>query len=114
MPAAASLSRRLPLADDAPGSETDMNLHFPNPSRSFDETRNRVRFWGYDKSIEVSFFVEKDAMHLLDASLTDGVEAAFLKAFDAARQRIETAAEKAYRRDSNRSHNVSLFAADFH
>ena len=90
-----------------------MSLHFPNPSRSFDETRNRVRFWGYDQSIEVSFFVEEDAMRLLDAALRGAPEAAFLKVFDAMRARIEKVAGSVYRRERGRSHSVSLHAADF-
>ena len=40
-------------------------LSFPNFSRSFDETRNRVRFWGYDSAIEISFFVEAAAVQKL-------------------------------------------------
>ena len=42
-----------------------MKLVFPNPCRSFDESENRVRFWGYDRSIEVSFFVEAAALKRL-------------------------------------------------
>jgi len=34
-----------------------MTLQFPNHSRSYDRTRQAVRFWGYDTSIEYSFFV---------------------------------------------------------
>lgn len=40
-----------------------MKLTFPNPSRSFDESGKRVRFWGYDRAIEVSFFVEAEALN---------------------------------------------------
>lgn len=32
-----------------------MALSFPNPSRSYDESRHCVRFWGYDETREVSF-----------------------------------------------------------
>ena len=35
-------------------------VNFPNPSRSFDATSNNVRFWGYDRSIEISFLIETD------------------------------------------------------
>ena len=40
-----------------------MRLSFPNPSRSFDAGSSRVRFWGYDSTIEISFFVEVDALN---------------------------------------------------
>ncbi|MEJ2396510.1 MAG: DUF1488 family protein [Candidatus Thiodiazotropha sp.] len=39
-----------------------MALNFPNPSRSFDASKNRVTFWGYDSVIEISFSVEGDAL----------------------------------------------------
>ena len=39
-----------------------MSLAFPNPSRSFDEVRNAVRFIGHDGMFEVPFFVEADAL----------------------------------------------------
>ncbi len=44
-----------------------MTLNFPNPSRSFDASKNRVTFWGYDSVIEISFSVEGDAMHFLQS-----------------------------------------------
>ena len=37
-------------------------LNFPNPSRSYDETGHGVRFWGYDQTFEISFFVEEGAL----------------------------------------------------
>lgn len=39
-----------------------MTLAFPNSSCSFDETRNAVRFSGYDGMFEVPFFVESGAL----------------------------------------------------
>jgi len=42
-----------------------MRLSFPNPSRSFDASRNRICFWGYDSTIEISFFIEADALKWL-------------------------------------------------
>lgn len=72
-----------------------MKLNFPNPSRSFDVNKNRVEFWGYDNVIEVSFSVEVDALKKLCPEMID-VEAGFLKAFDAARKRIEAVAEKVH------------------
>ena len=38
-----------------------MTLAFPNPSRSFDEVRNAVRFIGHDGMFEVPFFIDADA-----------------------------------------------------
>lgn len=39
-----------------------MTLDFPNPSRSFDEARNAVRFIGHDGMFEVPFFIEAAAL----------------------------------------------------
>ena len=72
-----------------------MSLNFPNDSRSYDETRNAVRFWGYESAMEVSFFVTADALCRLEArDLAD--ERAFLAAFDAHRVRIRSAADKIF------------------
>lgn len=72
-----------------------MNLSFPNPSRSYDAVKNRVRFWGYDSTIEVSFFVEEDALVRLCPGMS-GAETEFLKAFDSVLDRIHKAADKVY------------------
>lgn len=72
-----------------------MKLHFPNPSRSFDESSHRVLFWGYDATIEVSFFIEANALQHLFPEM-DNAEAGFLKAFDSARDKIYEAADKRY------------------
>lgn len=89
-----------------------MKLDFPNPSRSFDESKNRVMFWGYDKTIEVSFFVELDALKKLCPDMTS-VEEGFLKAFDDARTRIYEVAKKTYENGSKRSFSYVLAAEDF-
>lgn len=70
-------------------------LNFSNPSRSYDDDKNRVRFWGYDCTIEVSFFVEADALILLSPGIESN-ETGFLKAFDSALNRIHEAANKLY------------------
>jgi hypothetical protein len=70
-----------------------MTLDFPNVSRSYDETRDLVRFWGYDRTIEVSFFVEAGALSKLDPR-TRKQEAGYLETFDAAREQIYKAARK--------------------
>jgi hypothetical protein len=72
-----------------------MKLSFPNPSRSYDADKNRVRFWGYDSTIEVSFFVETEALVRLCPGIS-GAEKELLKAFDSVLDRIHKAANKAY------------------
>ena len=89
-----------------------MALSFPNQSRSFDATRNRVRFWGYDSAIEISFFVEEDALQRLSPAMS-GAEAGFLKAFDAARKRIHEVADKVYVRGRKGTYAFILAAEDF-
>ena len=88
-----------------------MKLSFPNPSRSFDATSNRVRFWGYDNAIEVSFLVEGDALRKLCPGMNH-VEAGFLEAFDNARTRIHEVAEKVYARSGGGSYVFCLAAED--
>lgn len=72
-----------------------MTLSFPNPSRSYDATQHRVRFWGYDNALEVSFFLEESALFGLDPK-TGNVEDAMLATFDAARDRIYEVAGKVH------------------
>lgn len=74
-----------------------MKLHFPNPSRSFDEKSSRIRFWGYDRTIEVSFLLEAAVLKRLYPDM-NGTETELLKAFDTARERIFEVAEKVYAR----------------
>jgi hypothetical protein len=89
-----------------------MTLNFPNPSRSFDATKNRIRFWGYDSAMEVPFFVEADALKKLCPEMTT-VEAGLLKAFDAARQRIHRVANSVYARGPKGATAYILAAKDF-
>ena len=90
----------------------NMTLRFPNLSRSFDETRNRVRFWGYDTAIEISFYVEAAALRMLVPELIDG-EAELLKAFDDTRERIHAVADRVYRHGRKSSFVYILSAEDF-
>lgn len=89
-----------------------MTLAFPNPSRSFDEARNAVRFTGHDGMFEVRFFVETGALGKSDVAL-DSTEACakYLSAFDALRTSIQDVARKAYAH--SRHHTYTLTAADF-
>lgn len=91
-----------------------MKLTFPNPSRSFDESGKRVRFWGYDRAIEVSFFVEAEALKRLCPE-TGAAEAGFLKAFDETRGRIHEVADRIYTRDGRGkgAYAYVLSVADF-
>ena len=87
-----------------------MDLHFANPSRSYDPTRHAVRFWGYDRSMEVSFFVAEDALLRLQPS-TASQDSAFLDAFDAHRDRICKIAAKVSARGPKGSYDLQ--AKDF-
>lgn len=91
-----------------------MKLTFPNPSRSFDESGERVRFWGYDRTIEVSFFVEAEALKRLCPDM-DAAEAGLLKAFDKTRGRILEVADRIYTRGGGGkgAYTYVLSAADF-
>jgi Protein of unknown function (DUF1488) len=86
-----------------------MALNFPNRSRSYDATRRAVRFWGYDLSMESSFFVTEDALRQIQPSIqTNSVD--LLRAFDANRDRIYTIAAKVYARGKRGTYDLN--AAD--
>ena len=89
-----------------------MKLSYPNPCRSFDASSSRVCFWGYDSTIEVSFFVGMDALKQLCPDMTDD-ESGFLQAFDAALNRIHKVADKVYARGEKGSYACILAAEDF-
>jgi len=86
-----------------------MTVEFPNHSRSFETPENRVRFWGYDSAIEITFFVEKAALMKIRPD-TDPTENALLSTFDSAVERIHQIARKTYKR---RDHTyVYVLSAD--
>lgn len=86
-----------------------MAINFPNHSRSYDATRHAVRFWGYDRSMESSFFVTADALNRIQPNL--GFDASdLLRAFDINRERIYAVAAKVYAR--GRQDSYELNAAD--
>ena len=87
-----------------------MPLNFSNPSRSYDETRSRIRFWGYDGALEVAFFVEEGAFKRISSEIRQS-EAALLTAFDRNRDRILKVAGKVYSR--GRQDSYTLTASDF-
>ena len=88
----------------------NMTVNFPNRSRSYDATRHAVRFWGYDRSMENSFFVTVDALQQIQPNLHLD-EAGFLRAFDINRDLICAIAAKVYAR--GRKGSYQLVGADF-
>ncbi|MGD8642474.1 MAG: DUF1488 domain-containing protein [Gammaproteobacteria bacterium] len=89
-----------------------MKLSFLNPSRSFDASKSRVQFWGYDRTIEISFFVEAGALKRLCPEINSG-ETDFLQAFDSARDRIVEVAEQIYASGRKRRFALVLTDKDF-
>jgi hypothetical protein len=87
-----------------------MALDFPNQSRWYDATRRAVRFWGYDRSMEASFFVEEDALKQIHPDMRFD-ETGFLGAFDLNRDLIYATAAKVYGR--GRKGSYDLIPADF-
>ncbi|MBX5023930.1 DUF1488 domain-containing protein [Rhizobium lentis] len=82
-----------------------MTLTFPNRSRSFDESRNAVRFSGYDGMFEVRFLIEANALRT--ASQAARSEDECLRAFDMARDAILDAATHAYGRGCKDRHTLT-------
>jgi hypothetical protein len=85
-------------------------IDFPNHSRSYDQTRRAVRFWGYDSAIEASFYIEEAALRRIQPDVSPD-ESGFLSAFDTNRNLICAAAAKLYRRGTRGSYD--LVAANF-
>lgn len=90
-----------------------MTLAFPNPSRSFDEVRNAVRFMGHDGMFQIRFFIEAGALTKPDAGKREAgaLEAKCLSAFDALRTSIYDVAREAYSHGHHDSY--TLTGADF-
>ena len=88
---------------------THMAINFPNRSRSYDATRRAVRFWGYDRSMENSFFIMADALKQIQPDLRLD-ELDILRAFDVNRERIYAIAAKVYARGPRGSYDLN--AAD--
>ncbi len=89
-----------------------MSLDFPNHTRSYDAHKNRVCFWGHDKIMEVSFFVERAALHKLNPQIGTS-EADLIAAFDASIDTIYDAAHKAYKNGTKGTYVYLLTAAEF-
>jgi hypothetical protein len=88
-----------------------MTLGFPNRSRSYDAEHRRIRFWGHDAALEVTFLLDQDALPKLMPA-TGAAEAAILSAFDRARDRIMEVALRVYTTRQRQSFYI-LSAADF-
>jgi hypothetical protein len=71
-------------------------IDFPNQSRSYDPRGHRVRFWGHDGALEISFFLDEAALLQVEPSMLSDDEASVLKAFDAHRVKVLDTARKAY------------------
>ena len=91
-----------------------MAVQFPNSSRSFDESKNRVCFWGYDDTMEVSFYVGAEALQRLHKGV-GSAEAELLAAYDAALEKIHKVAAKVYANSGKgkRTYSCILCADDF-
>jgi hypothetical protein len=86
---------------------TNMTITFPNRSRSYDATRRAVRFWGYDRSMESSFFIMVDALRQMQPNLrSNSID--ILRAFDDNRERIYAIAAKVYARGRKGSYDLNL------
>ena len=84
-----------------------MAIAFPNRSRSYDATRRAVRFWGYDRSMESSFFIMADALKQMQPNLRfDAID--MLRAFDINRERIYEIAAKVYARGRKGSYDLNI------
>jgi hypothetical protein len=89
-----------------------MSVIFPNPSRSFDEHKQRICFWGYDLAMEISFFVGVDALKRLNPDMSNA-ESGCLQTFDAAVTRIHEVANKIHQRAGKGSYAYVIDAGNF-
>lgn len=87
-----------------------MSIAFPNAARSYDETKQRVRFLGHDGMFEVKFFVAVEAL-VADRQQRNVSEREYLAAFDSMRAKILEVAKRVY--SSRRKDTVMLNTTDF-
>ncbi len=89
-------------------------LSFPNPSRSYDETRSGIHFWGYDRTIEIAFFIEPGALSQVNPR-TKTTETCALATFDDNRDQICAVAGNIYQRrhEAHEMHSYVLSESDF-
>jgi hypothetical protein len=84
-----------------------MALSFPNPSRNYDESVHGVRFWGYDQTFEITFFIEDGALLKINSN-TKVDEVGFLETFDVNLNLIRKLAGKIYSRRRKASYIFSF------
>jgi hypothetical protein len=87
-----------------------MTLTFPNQSRSYDHTRDAIRFWGYQSAMEYSFFVAAAALRRMQPHVQES-ETSLLDTFDANRDLIYKVAARVHAR--GRKGSYELVATDF-
>jgi hypothetical protein len=87
-----------------------VTLSFPNRSRSYDARGRRVRFWGYDGALEISFFLDQSAFSRISSNPKMD-ETEILIAFDRHRDQIIDVAAKLY--SGRRRDAYTLQASDF-
>ena len=73
----------------------EMGLNFPNTSRSFLPSRRAVQFWGYDETLEITFFVTEDALRRFEPNMQSN-EDGMLKTFDSNRAAIYKIATRVF------------------
>ena len=88
-----------------------MPLNFPNPSRSYDESRRSIRFSGYDGAFEIPFSIDVDALPMKHGNSHRPGEDDYLSAFDYSRKSIQDVACEAY--SHGRKEIYLLKASDF-
>ncbi len=93
-----------------PSGTANHTVNFPNVSRSYDATRSAVRFWGYDRAMENSFFVTSEALRHIQPNLQSDEEGLLL-AFDQNRNLIYEVAARVFARGHRDAYN--LVVADF-
>jgi len=89
-----------------------MTVEFPNMSRSFEAAKNRIRFWGYDRTIEITFFVEVEALAKIFPEVHLS-ETAALGAFDTAIEKIHQIARKTHSHSRGQTFVHVLTTRDF-
>ena len=88
-------------------------ISFHNSTRSYDETACVVRFWGYDRALEVSFFIEEDALTKMSSQVLFNPHG-FLRTFDVNLGRIREMASILYaRRTGSNIYSFALTENDF-
>ena len=91
-----------------------ITIEFPNSSRSYDQSKHRVCFWGYDKTIEVTFYIGVEALQKI-SQLAGSTETELLAEFDAGLEKIHQVAAQVYANSSRGQGTYSyvLTAKDF-